>query len=313
MPAPLRLSVVIPTQGRSPAFPRVLDCLERQRLRAPFEVIVVSDPIEGDAEATARAVGTRPYPVEVIERRARGVSAARNAGWRRARAPLVLFIGDDILAHGRLLHEHMMWHERHPADEVGVLGHVRWARTLKVSPFMRWLDHGIQFDYPNIKGTEAGWGRFYTSNASVKRALLERVGGFDEEFPFHYEDLDLARRMHEHGFRLLFNRRARAEHLHQVNVDSWRRRVVMQARSERQFVQKYPEVAPYFFDMYSAAADSPQVLGRGRFVARGVPRRLPWLGPRVWRSMSLYYLQQLAPDFLAAWEEAEHDGASLGS
>ena len=45
-----------------------------------------------------------------------------------------------------------------------VLGHVRWAREVRVTPFMHWLDHGVQFDYPAIDGTEAGWGRFYGAN-----------------------------------------------------------------------------------------------------------------------------------------------------
>ena len=82
-------------------------------------------------------------------------------------------------------------------------------------------------------------GRFYTANVSVKRALLERVGGFDEErLPFGYEDLDLALRMHERdGFRLLYNRRASAEHVHPMDLEFWKRRVARMPVSERQFVR----------------------------------------------------------------------------
>jgi len=42
---------------------------------------------------------------------------------------------------------------------------------------MRWLEQGIQFDYHRIEGIEAGWGRFFTANVSLKRALLDRAGG----------------------------------------------------------------------------------------------------------------------------------------
>ena len=63
---------------------------------------------------------------------------------------------------------------------------------------MRWLEHGIQFDYPNIDGTDAGWARFYTANVSVKR-VAPAAGRWlrRRSLPFLYEDLDLARRMHE--------------------------------------------------------------------------------------------------------------------
>ena len=76
-----------------------------------------------------------------------------------------------------------------------MLGHVRWAREVRVTPFMHWLEHGVQFDYPAIDGIEAGWGRFYGANVSAKRELVERVGGFDEvRLPYGYEDLDFGYR-----------------------------------------------------------------------------------------------------------------------
>ena len=62
-----------------------------------------------------------------------------------------------------------------------MLGHVRWARELEVTPFMLWLDQGMQLDYPNLDGTHAGWRRFYGANISVKKRMIERVGGFDAE------------------------------------------------------------------------------------------------------------------------------------
>jgi len=36
-----------------------------------------------------------------------------------------------------------------------------------------------------------------------------------------------------------------------------------------------------------------------------VPRRTPWLGPRVWASYNLRNRQALAGPFLAAWDAAE--------
>jgi GT2 family glycosyltransferase len=170
---------------------------------------------------------------------------------------------------------------------------------------MRWLEHGIQFDYPSIEGVEAGWGRFYTANVSVKRALVERAGGFEEErLPFGYEDLDLALRMEEHGFRLLYNRAAVAEHLHAMDLEFWKRRVARIAISERAFVKMHPDARPYFYEMFSAAAAAPRARGFGERIARFVPRGTPVIGERVWGSMDAVYRQALAGPFLEAWHAA---------
>jgi GT2 family glycosyltransferase len=190
-----------------------------------------------------------------------------------------------------------------------VLGHVRWADELQVTPFMRWLEHGIQFDYPNIEGEDAGWARFYTANASVKKTLLERVGGFEEEaLPFGYEDLDLALRMHAHGFRLIYNRAAVAEHVHPMDLEFWKRRVARIAVSERQFVAMHPDFRPYFYDLFSTAAAAPAARGLGARLAGFVPRSFPLLGPRVWASADAVYRQALAQPFLESWSAAEGSG-----
>ena len=302
------LTIVIPTLGRPGSLARVLDRLERQTApAAAFEVMVVADAAERDAAALEALSAASRLRARVLRAPRPGASAARNSGWRSAAAPLVLFLDDDVLPEPALVAEHLAWHRRHPDEATGVLGRVRWADELKVTPFMRWLDHGIQFDYPAIDGVEAGWGRFYTANASVKRSLLERVGGFEEQLlPFGYEDLDLALRMHErHGFRLLYNRAAVAEHLHAMDLDYWRRRVPRIALAERRFVELHPGFEPYFFNLFSRAAADRPALRPAAALARVVPRRTPVLGRLLWGSLNGVYLQALAPHFLAAWHEGE--------
>ncbi len=301
------LSILIPTLGRPALLRRVLDRLDHQTVAAgSFEVVVVADANERDTAGLDAIVSNRGYATRRLQAKRPGASAARNEAWRAASAPVVLFLDDDILPEQGLVAGHVEWHRRYPEEAIGVLGHVRWADELAVTPFMRWLEDGVQFDYPNIVGIEAGWGRFYTANASVKRSLVERVGGFEEDaLPFGYEDLDLALRMHEHGFRLLYNRAATGEHVHAMDLDFWRRRVARIAVSERAFVQMHPEVRPYFFDMFSAAHAAPTARGRGTSLIRLVSRRTPVIGPRAWGSADAYFRQALAEPFLAAWRDLE--------
>ena len=295
---------MIPTLGRQEVLSRVLDRLEAQTAPlASFELVVVADGAEPDPGATERAIGERPYAVRRADPRRPGASSARNAGVRAATAELILFLDDDVLPAPDLIEEHLAWHAREPAEEVAVLGHVRWARELRVTPVMRWLERGVQFDYPAIEGTDAGWGRFYTANVSLKRALLERSGGFDEErLPYLYEDIDLGYRLNALGLRLLYNRRAVGEHLHEMTLDTLIERMPRLAAAERRFVELHPEIEPYFFNLFSGAGEPGKA--RSLHVARVVPRWVPWLGEMVWRRVGYACVEALAPSFMRAWDEA---------
>jgi GT2 family glycosyltransferase len=309
----VKLSVVIPTYRRHAVLAKTLEALERQSVPPErFEVVVVGDPIDDDPASVTAAVAPdrRPFTARVLQRGARGASAARNVGWRAARAPLVLFLGDDIIATPRLLAEHLDWHAQRGGPDVGVLGHVRWARGIRITPLMRWLEYGIEFDYDGIAGDQASWFNFYTSNISLRRALLEEIGGFDEQrFPFGYEDLDVGYRLQRRGFRLLYNASAIGDHFHPTDLDQWRSRMAATASAERRWVTRYPEHPAYFYDRFSAADALPPARGRGRHLLRWFGPHFPILGPRAWRSADLYYLQLLAPSFLTAWRRDEDSQA----
>jgi glycosyltransferase involved in cell wall biosynthesis len=303
---PVRISVVIPTYRRHDALARTVAALEAQTV-APdaFEVIVVDDPVDDDSDAVATALSAerRRLRVRHLHREDRGVSAARNTGWRAAESPLVLFLGDDILASRRLVEEHVEWHAQRGGRDVGVLGHVRWSSELKITAFMQWLEHGYQFDYGAIRGDEASWAHFYTSNISLPRALLEEVGGFDEQrFPFLYEDLDLGYRLNERGFRLLYNRRAMAGHLHPTTIDEWRGRMAATATAERRWVAYHPDMPAYFHDKFAEVMEMLPSNGRAARLLRWIPPHAPVIGGPIWKRGDTYYRQQLAPAFLDQWE-----------
>ena len=312
MPEP-RLSVVLSTIGMHSVLRRVLDGYDRQNLPPEeFELVLAVDAAEPDPAAVEEAVGERAFPVRWTRGARPGLSANRNAGRRAARAPIVLFTDNDTVPRPDLVAEHLDWHRSNADDEVAVLGLVRWAPEVEVTTFMRWLDRGIQFDYPNIRGTEAGWGRFYGANVSVKRAFAERVGDFDEErLPYGYEDLDWSYRASRVGLRVLFNRRAVVDHHREMTLEFWKRRAARVAVSEREFVRLHPELDAWFHRLFSEAQRQPPASGRGLRLARWIPPWVPLLGSRVWHSVDLSFRQALAPHFLSAWEEQSSEGPDL--
>lgn len=305
------LTVIVPTIGREAKLARVLEALAKQRT-GDFELVVSCDAAHPDPAASEALVASQPYPGRVVRAGRPGASAARNAGVAAAGSALLLFLDDDVVPRADLIERHLEWHERHPATEVAVLGRVVWSPEVRVTPFMRWVERGMQFDYDAIAGEEASWAHFYTANVSIKRELIELVGGFDEvRLPYGYEDLDIAKRMHdEQGLRVRFAGDAIGEHLHEMTLDGWRANVARIAPTEREFVAKHPEIPAYFHDLFTAAAERPP--------ARGLGRRVTWLfreprghlGTRVWRSADIWYRQQLAPHFLSAWEAADGETAA---
>jgi GT2 family glycosyltransferase len=300
------LSVVISTLGSYPILRRVLDGYAAQDAPSDsFEVVVVVDAAEEHPELVREAVGERDFEVRCVTGPAPGLSANRNLGWREARNPLVLFTDNDTIPCPVMISEHAAWHRTHPREETGVLGLVRWSPEIEVTTFMRWLDTGIQFDYANIDSVDVGWGRFAGANVSLKRSFIERVGDFDQEhFPYGYEDTDWAYRASKLGFQLLFNERAVVDHLRPMTLEFWKKRARRVAAAEYQFSKLHPELPPWFHRLFTEAVAKRPARGRSIKLARYVPRSLPFLGPRVWRTADIAFKQALAPDFLEAWDEA---------
>ncbi|MDQ4009903.1 MAG: glycosyltransferase [Actinomycetota bacterium] len=87
-----QLSVVVPTRDRPDRLAACLAALERQT--SPQLEIVVVDDASRDTRAVAGAVAAAPH-ARLVRGAGRGPAAARNAGVRAARAPVICFTDDD--------------------------------------------------------------------------------------------------------------------------------------------------------------------------------------------------------------------------
>lgn len=224
----IELSVIIPTRDRVDILTETLERLIAQETVLPFEVIVVDD---GSSDSTVAMVRSRaadsPVPVSVLEQGRRGPAAARNAGIAAARGTVCLFIGDDTWPQSDLVERHGWQHRRRPEPEAALLGHVRWAPESRPSPFMDWLNSGVQFDFAQIADPEDVRGScFYTANVSAKRSFLVESGGFDEGFGHAaFEDIELGLRLDRAGMHLAYDTAAVVEHFHPYDLQASLRRM----------------------------------------------------------------------------------------
>jgi len=241
------LSVVIPTKDRAPALARTLAALEAQRAGgAQIEAIVVDN---GSSDGTVAQVKSRAtsaaIPIQLLERPEGGPAAARNAGVEAACGELILFLGDDTEAEDSgLLRAHLDLHAARPEETYGVLGRITWSPRSPVTPFMRWLENGgPQFHYCDLDaGPVDAASYFYSSHASVKRSLFQRLGGFDERFPTAaVEDTELGVRLADAGLELDYHPELLVFHDHPTTPAQSLRRSVAVRRSAALYNQLRPE------------------------------------------------------------------------
>lgn len=207
--ATLHVSVVMPTCGRPRLLRRCLGALTRQTLPPDtYEILVVDD---GRSEATQRMVavfaGRAGAPRIVYlqpPQGSRGPAAARNAGWRAARAPLIAFTDDDTVPSRDWL-------------EQGLAALPDWASAAagRVRVPLPSTPTDWQRSSAGLDGAE-----FVTANCFVRRAALVVVGGFDERFvrPWR-EDSDLHFALIEKGYRVVAAPSAVV--LHPVRAAGW--------------------------------------------------------------------------------------------
>lgn len=198
------ISVVVPTRDRAPRLERLLGSLRAQTLGpGDFELIVVDDASADrtaavlEAEASSGELGLQVVRHEV----ATGPAAARNSGWRLARAPLVAFIDDDCEATPSWLERALAAAEASPGAIVSGPTTPLPSEAAAAGPFSRTRD------LPR----PGPW--FETCNIVYPRSLLEQLGGFDERFPDALgEDTDLGWRGLEAGAQQVFAEDARVHH-----------------------------------------------------------------------------------------------------
>ena len=200
-PSALQLdgSLVICTRNRADQLVQCLESLTVLDAIEHWELVLVDNGSTDHTRAVIDAFGARyPHRLVVIHERRPGLGRARNAGLAAARGPLIAFTDDDCYPAGDFLVELKRVFE----DEgVGYLG----GRILLHNPD----------DAPvSIRLTPKPWpipaysfvhtGLIQGANMACRRALVDSIGGFDEDFgagtPFPAEDVEFIARASAAGW-----------------------------------------------------------------------------------------------------------------
>jgi len=192
-----------------------------------FEV-VVSD--NGSVDGSVEFIRKHYPEVRIVENQQNlGFARGNNAGIRASRGEYILILNPDTIIHDGALDKLVEFADRH--SEAGAFGcrvlnsdstyqvSARlfptvwryWVSALGLSKLSSFF---IYEEYPRWRGDteraidwQSGCCVMFCGN------LLKRLGGFDEQFFYHFEEVDLCRRVWKAGYPILFTPVAVITHL----------------------------------------------------------------------------------------------------
>jgi GT2 family glycosyltransferase len=193
-------SVVIATDGRAAALAELLETLPFLS-GPPFEVCVVRGP---SADGAGDVLATWHGRIKTWLNPVRNLSSSRNIGVAMAAGDIVAFVDDDAIPQGDWLAK-LAAAFADPA--VACAGGVNLDRS----------GHNVQYGYAtcdrlartSFTRTEPADGLCAIGapefpyvqgpNAAVRRADIEAIGGFDEEYDFYLDETDVCCRLVDAG------------------------------------------------------------------------------------------------------------------
>ncbi len=256
----MRASIVIPTFNRLEQLQSVIVAIRRQ-LRptgTDLEVVVVDDgSSDGTSDWLESQIESQGF--RVIHQSNAGPARARNRGVEAASGDLILFLGDDTVPQPGWLAAHLEEHRLFGSPgPLAVLGYTSFSDDTE-SPFLRFInEYGAQFGYLLIEDPRAvPFNFFYTSNISLPRSELLRLGGFREDFPAAaWEDIEFAYRAVEEGLKIHYQPQARTLHRHCIRPRTFCRRQRTSGRSAAIFAKLHPEL-DNFLGLHHARRTTP--------------------------------------------------------
>jgi glycosyltransferase involved in cell wall biosynthesis len=181
------VSVVVPCYNGGRFIDGLLASLAAQTFR-DFEIVIVDD---GSNEETQAKLATLDPSITVLHQRNQGPGAARNTGFRAARAGIVLPLDCDDTIEPTHLEETVAALRAAPADVGFVFTELRAVGAIeKVFP-------------RKFNRFEILFSNKLPSCILMRKAMWQALGGYDESMRDGYEDWDFNIRMAAAGYRAI--------------------------------------------------------------------------------------------------------------
>jgi N-acetylglucosaminyl-diphospho-decaprenol L-rhamnosyltransferase len=252
-----QLSVIIVTYNSSRDLPACLDSLQRHATGIEYEVVV---PDNASTDRTPELVADR-YPWVQLLARARndGLSAAINEGVAASSGEYIAVLNPDTRIESDVLAPLAQYLREH--TDVGIVapkllnedgtiqfscrafpgyGTVlfnRYSLITKLLPRNRLSSRYLMSDFDHSTTRDVDW----VSGAALMmpRRVFDEVGGWDSGFFMFNEDVDLCRRVHDAGYRVVYKPDVAMYHQIGVTKSTSPRMVIERHRSIWRYYTKH--------------------------------------------------------------------------
>lgn len=199
----LKVSVVINTYNRAESLKSTLESLYHQT-DPNFEVIVVNGPSTDNTEDVVK-----PYlnTLKFVSCPERNLSVSRNLGIEAASGDIVAFIDDDGIADPNWIRDLIDGYDDPGIGGVGglVYDHTGMQLQYHYSSCDRKgdTDYTIQPPFSDYNIPYADKFLYLQgTNCSFRKEYLVQIGGFDEEFEYYLDEVDVCMRIIDAGYKI---------------------------------------------------------------------------------------------------------------
>lgn len=227
------VSAIVCTRNGRDRIGGCLRALQASQCRHGFEIVVVDD---GSTDGTPDFI-RQHFPEVVLEQiPPSGLSAARNAGARIAKADILAYTDDDCIPDRNWLQQVIDFLGGHP-DHAAVGG-----PNLPQQP-THWREAVVCAapgapSHVLLNDTDAE--HLPGCNLVVRKQALEQIGGFDSRFHTAGDDVDFCWRLQDADLRLGFSPAAFVWHWRRPTLRAYLRQQLGYGRAERMLIAKHP-------------------------------------------------------------------------
>jgi GT2 family glycosyltransferase len=226
----MKLSIVILCWNDLKVIPDCLASIYAGTHSTEFEVIVSDN---GSTDGSIEFIRKNFPQVRLIENgRNLRFAKGNNVGIRASQGEYILILNPDTIIHDGALDQLIVFADGHP--EAGGFGcrilnadgtyqgcirplytiRSEWCLALGLRPLAYFSDWFSPGEYVGWKGdTERTVGWLAGCFTLARGDLLKRLGGFDEQFFYYYEDTDLCRRIWEAGYPIIYTPKVSITHM----------------------------------------------------------------------------------------------------
>lgn len=187
-----KFSIIIASWNRKEIFKEVLLKLYIQTYKN-FEVIIVDN---ASSDGTAQMI-ERSYPDVKLVRLTRNVGyEAYNIGLTHTEGEYIIFMDNDAFLREDVLERLIRKFNNEPDVDVVAMNVMIYGTDISET-------EGWQMDTPNFHGAAV----------AIRKEVLDKVGGYDKDYFIVHTDLELATRILNNGYKLVYDKEIICYHL----------------------------------------------------------------------------------------------------